>query len=104
MTDEGDTTTTERVDWDAAAAAFDDEPDHGLRDPGVRAAWADRLRAWLPGPPADVLDSGGVSSIRPGSRRLAPRLAALSSVGDAPHRRLPPPCDARHQTPLPDPA
>ncbi|MFK4123288.1 class I SAM-dependent methyltransferase [Streptomyces longwoodensis] len=58
MTDEGDTTTTERVDWDAAAAAFDDEPDHGLRDPAVRAAWADRLRAWLPERPADVLDLG----------------------------------------------
>ncbi|NKQ23932.1 class I SAM-dependent methyltransferase [Streptomyces galbus] len=58
MTDEGDTTTTKRVDWDAAAAAFDDEPDHGLRDPGVRAAWADRLRAWLPERPADVLDLG----------------------------------------------
>ncbi len=45
-------------DWDTAAAAFDDEPDHGLREPGVRAAWADRLRRWLPGPPADVLDLG----------------------------------------------
>ncbi|MET8772632.1 methyltransferase domain-containing protein [Streptomyces sp. NPDC004658] len=45
-------------DWDARAAAFDDEPDHGLRDPEVRAAWADRLRAWLPGHPADVLDLG----------------------------------------------
>jgi hypothetical protein len=22
--------------WDAQAAAFDDEPDHGLRDPAVR--------------------------------------------------------------------
>ncbi|MFE2265026.1 GNAT family N-acetyltransferase, partial [Streptomyces griseosporeus] len=41
---------------------------------------------------------GGVSPIRPGSRRLAPRLAALSSVPDAPHRLPPPPCDARHQT------
>ncbi|MGY1578080.1 hypothetical protein [Streptomyces sp. MN13] len=63
----------------------------------------------------DVL--GGVSSIRPGSRRLVPRLAALSSVPDSPklsapleqggppsHRLPPPPCDARHQTPLPDPA
>jgi hypothetical protein len=30
-------------DWDAAAAAFDDEPDHGLRDPAVRSAWADLL-------------------------------------------------------------
>ncbi|MFF8907563.1 class I SAM-dependent methyltransferase [Streptomyces olivaceoviridis] len=46
------------ADWDARAAAFDDEPDHGLRDPEVRAAWADRLRTWLPGHPADVLDLG----------------------------------------------
>ncbi|MYR55167.1 SAM-dependent methyltransferase, partial [Streptomyces sp. SID625] len=28
------------MDWDAQAAVFDDEPDHGLRDPRVRAAWA----------------------------------------------------------------
>ncbi|RRR69765.1 SAM-dependent methyltransferase, partial [Streptomyces sp. RP5T] len=34
------------VDWDAEAASFDEEPDHGLRDPAVRAAWAERLRAW----------------------------------------------------------
>ncbi|MGW1587635.1 class I SAM-dependent methyltransferase [Streptomyces sp. NPDC002386] len=46
------------TDWDAQAAAFDDEPDHGLRAPEVRAAWADRLRGWLPGDPADVLDLG----------------------------------------------
>ncbi|MFC9931017.1 class I SAM-dependent methyltransferase [Streptomyces sp. NPDC127190] len=46
------------IDWDAEAAAFDDEPDHGLRDPGVRAAWAARLRSWLPGQPADLLDLG----------------------------------------------
>ncbi|MEU5082847.1 MULTISPECIES: class I SAM-dependent methyltransferase [Streptomyces] len=46
------------ADWDALAAGFDDEPDHGLRDPEVRAAWADRLRAWLPGDPADLLDLG----------------------------------------------
>ncbi|RMB86586.1 bifunctional 2-polyprenyl-6-hydroxyphenol methylase/3-demethylubiquinol 3-O-methyltransferase UbiG [Streptomyces shenzhenensis] len=58
MTDESERRTTARVDWDAAAATFDDEPDHGLRDPEVRAAWADRLRAWLPGRPADVLDLG----------------------------------------------
>ncbi|CAK7285330.1 hypothetical protein SGPA1_31203 [Streptomyces misionensis JCM 4497] len=42
--------------------------------------------------------------IVPGSRALAPRLAALSSVAMAPPCRPPPPCDARHQTPLPDPA
>ncbi|MGW1593937.1 class I SAM-dependent methyltransferase [Streptomyces sp. NPDC002343] len=46
------------ADWDALAAGFDDEPDHGLRDPSVRAAWADRLHAWLPGHPADLLDLG----------------------------------------------
>ncbi|MFJ9819765.1 class I SAM-dependent methyltransferase [Streptomyces sp. NPDC101151] len=46
------------VDWDAEAAAFDDEPDHGLRAPEVRAAWAARLRSWLPEQPADVLDLG----------------------------------------------
>ncbi|KUN00867.1 SAM-dependent methyltransferase [Streptomyces yokosukanensis] len=46
------------IDWNAAADGFDDEPDHGLRDPETRAAWADRLRSWLPGSPADVLDLG----------------------------------------------
>ncbi|WP_406009827.1 class I SAM-dependent methyltransferase [Streptomyces sp. NBC_00637] len=46
------------VDWDAAAAAFDEEPDHGLLDPGVRAAWARRLRDWLPEHGCDLLDLG----------------------------------------------
>ncbi|OIJ90859.1 SAM-dependent methyltransferase [Streptomyces sp. MUSC 14] len=46
------------IDWDAGAAGFDDEPDHGLRDPRVRAAWAARVRGWLPERPADVLDLG----------------------------------------------
>ncbi|WP_078884222.1 class I SAM-dependent methyltransferase [Streptomyces sp. NRRL S-340] len=46
------------VDWDAQAPVFDDEPDHGLRDPQVRAAWARRLRDWLPEHPADILDLG----------------------------------------------
>ncbi|MDX3745818.1 class I SAM-dependent methyltransferase [Streptomyces sp. AK08-02] len=46
------------TDWDAEAATFDDEPDHGLRDPVVREAWADRLRSWLPDHPADILDLG----------------------------------------------
>ncbi|MEU6282919.1 class I SAM-dependent methyltransferase [Streptomyces sp. NPDC047028] len=60
MTNDSDRMVAGRteVDWDAAAADFDDEPDHGLRDPGVRAAWAARLRTWLPGRPADVLDLG----------------------------------------------
>jgi SAM-dependent methyltransferase len=46
------------VDWDAEAVAFDEEPDHGLRDPETRAAWAARLGTWLPERPADVLDLG----------------------------------------------
>ncbi|MFI9465352.1 class I SAM-dependent methyltransferase [Streptomyces xiamenensis] len=44
--------------WDDAAATFDEEPDHGLRDPAVRAAWEARLRTWLPGRPSRVLDLG----------------------------------------------
>ncbi|MEV6983551.1 class I SAM-dependent methyltransferase [Sphaerisporangium sp. NPDC051017] len=44
--------------WDAAAAAFDEEPDHGLRAERTRAAWDRRLRAWAPPAPADVLDVG----------------------------------------------
>ncbi|MGW2239784.1 class I SAM-dependent methyltransferase [Streptomyces sp. NPDC001759] len=46
------------VDWNTQAASFDDEPDHGLRDPDVRRAWARRLTAWLPERPCDVLDLG----------------------------------------------
>ncbi|MGI5199263.1 class I SAM-dependent methyltransferase [Streptomyces sp. CA-288835] len=46
------------VDWDAESTTFDDEPDHGLRDPAVREAWAARLRGWLPRGPSDVLDLG----------------------------------------------
>ncbi|WUH94253.1 methyltransferase domain-containing protein [Streptomyces sp. NBC_00433] len=52
------TDTAGREFWDAAADRFDDEPDHGLRDPRVRDAWAIRLRSWLPGRPSDVLDLG----------------------------------------------
>ncbi|MFG3267504.1 class I SAM-dependent methyltransferase [Streptomyces bobili] len=58
MTNHSDGSTPARVDWDAEAAAFDEEPDHGLRDPDVRAAWADRLRDWLADRPGDLLDLG----------------------------------------------
>jgi SAM-dependent methyltransferase len=34
--------------WDAQAATFDDEADHGLRDPAVRQAWAELLLPLLP--------------------------------------------------------
>jgi SAM-dependent methyltransferase len=58
MTKKSDEATSVGVDWDAAAPAFDEEPDHGLRDPEVRAAWARRLRTWLPERGGDVLDLG----------------------------------------------
>ncbi|MFF7313557.1 methyltransferase domain-containing protein [Streptomyces sp. NPDC008137] len=63
MTHDGEpvtSTNTPRpdVDWDARAASFDEEPDHGLRDHGVRRAWAGRLRGWLPARAGDVLDLG----------------------------------------------
>lgn len=44
--------------WEAAAERFDDEPDHGMRDPAVRAAWDGRLRSWLPAGRARILDLG----------------------------------------------
>ncbi len=44
-------------DWDAYAATFDNEPDHGLRDPAVRAAWAGLLLPLMP-PAARVADLG----------------------------------------------
>jgi 2-polyprenyl-3-methyl-5-hydroxy-6-metoxy-1,4-benzoquinol methylase len=44
--------------WDHAAATFDDEPDHGLRNPVVRKAWIDQLTSWLPLARASILDVG----------------------------------------------
>jgi ubiquinone/menaquinone biosynthesis C-methylase UbiE len=44
--------------WDGEASSFDDEADHGLRDPAVRDAWGALLRSVLPAPPAAVVDLG----------------------------------------------
>ncbi|TVT22081.1 class I SAM-dependent methyltransferase [Amycolatopsis acidiphila] len=50
--------------WDEHAGTFDEQPDHGLLDPGVRAAWAGVLLPALPGPPARVADLGcGTGSV-----------------------------------------
>ncbi len=50
--------------WDEQAASFDAEPDHGLRDPVVRAAWRDLLMPLLPPPPARIADVGcGTASL-----------------------------------------
>ena len=40
-----------RAAWDAEAAGFDREDDHGLRDPAVPAAWRELLLAHLPAGP-----------------------------------------------------
>lgn len=47
-----------RETWDREAVAYDDEPDHGLRDPLVRAAWRELLLEHLPPAPARVADLG----------------------------------------------
>jgi len=44
--------------WDNEAATFDNEPDHGLRDPQVQAAWTAVLKEALPPAPAAILDIG----------------------------------------------
>ncbi|MFH8466868.1 class I SAM-dependent methyltransferase [Streptomyces sp. NPDC017991] len=76
------------VDWDVEADTFDDEPDHGLRDPAVREAWAARLRGWLPRGPSDVLDlgcgTGSLSLLASEARHrvtgvdLSPRMVGLA--------------------------
>ncbi|MFF1628174.1 class I SAM-dependent methyltransferase [Streptomyces sp. NPDC058246] len=58
MTSNSDMNPGANVDWDAESATFDEEADHGLRDPVVRDAWAARLRTWLPERATDVLDLG----------------------------------------------
>ena len=47
-----------RAVWDGQAATFDDEPDHGLRDPAVRRAWTTLLLPLLPAASSLILDVG----------------------------------------------
>jgi 2-polyprenyl-3-methyl-5-hydroxy-6-metoxy-1,4-benzoquinol methylase len=47
-----------RLYWDKEAETFDQEPDHGLLDARVRAAWQELLENLLPAPPAGILDVG----------------------------------------------
>ncbi|MGW4110693.1 methyltransferase domain-containing protein [Actinosynnema sp. NPDC004786] len=44
--------------WDDQAATFDEDADHGLRDPDVRRAWRELLLSLLPPAPARVVDLG----------------------------------------------
>ena len=49
---------TVRDFWNSQASSFDDEPDHGLRDPDTRRAWRSLLLERLPPAPARILDLG----------------------------------------------
>ena len=80
--------------WDAQAPTFDNEPDHGLRDPVVRQAWGDLLLPRLP-EAATVADLGcgtgtlavllGQAGHRVSGVDLAPRMveAAKAKAGAA---------------------
>jgi ubiquinone/menaquinone biosynthesis C-methylase UbiE len=55
---------TSEEDWDAAAEDFDAQPDHGLLDAEVRAAWRSLLLSVLPPAPARIADLGcGTGSV-----------------------------------------
>ncbi|MCC8247604.1 methyltransferase domain-containing protein [Saccharothrix luteola] len=114
--------------WDAQAATFDEDADHGLRDPAVRRAWADVLLPRLPPAPASVVDLGcgtgslaallaeaghHVAGLDLSERMLAPARAKAPGIdfrqGDAAHPPYPPGSFdvvlARHVLwALPDPA
>src|SRR4051794_8406757 len=91
--------------WDDEAAAFDEEPDHGLRDPATAAAWRDLLLP-LAGDASRIADLGcgtGTLSVlfaraghrvtgldfspemvaRARAKPSAARVAAAFAVGDA---------------------
>lgn len=52
-------TTRDDIDlWNTEAPTFDDEADHGLRDPAVRMAWRSLLAGLLPAAPARIADLG----------------------------------------------
>ncbi len=51
-------TSSERDYWDAEATTFDDEPDHGLRNPQVHDAWRSLLIGLTPPIPSRIADLG----------------------------------------------
>lgn len=46
-------------EWDAYAAKYDEEPDHGLSDPLIKQKWAELLARHLPETPKRIIDMGG---------------------------------------------
>ncbi len=74
--------TSARNPWDAGAATYDNDPDHGLRDPDTRAAWRALLAEHLPDPPADILDAGcGTGSLSLLLRDLSHRVTGIDTSG-----------------------
>lgn len=57
-------TVTSAEFWDGEAEVFDEQPDHGLNDPSVRAAWSGLLLPLLPAHPVRIADIGcGTGSV-----------------------------------------
>jgi len=64
--------------WDDKALTFDEEPDHGLRDPKIRAQWTHFLATLLPNPQARVLDIGcGTGSLSVVLARLGHQVTGI---------------------------
>lgn len=67
--------------WDEAADSFDDEPDHGLRDPQTRQAWLALLAGWLPEAGQAALDVGcGTGSLSALLASLGHHVTAVDSA------------------------
>lgn len=72
--------TSARNPWDAGAATYDNDPDHGLRDPVVRDAWATLLSSHLPPDPSDILDAGcGTGSLSLLMREMGHRVTGVDT-------------------------
>ena len=64
--------------WDNEALLFDNEPDHGLTDTAVLAAWTALVRSWQPTPPAKILDIGcGTGSLSVVLARLGHQVTGI---------------------------
>ena len=82
--------------WDDIASSFDDEPDHGLRNPVILAHWTQFLAAWLPSTGINVLDigcgTGSLSVVLAGLGHkvtgidLSPKMISLARAKATRHR------------------
>lgn len=46
-------------EWDSYAPRYDNEPDHGLSDPLIKAKWIELIISQLPTMPISIIDMGG---------------------------------------------